>query len=528
MKRTLIPFLAILLLWTACSPAPEPAEPETPPNGKGPGPETASVHHSDLQAVTDTLDPGGVVFTISQGAYEREGFQPLMDFLRSMFALAAREAGDMDTQERRVVESVKKIPALLGVSEVHAHGKSTTALEGGGYRTVQALQPVPEAKGLLWTLHGDAFSIREEIARAPASTVNLFRFSVNAPVLRTELEQFLNANLPDIAEQVRQGETTLKTLGLPVEDLLESLKRGVTFGLTLHPERVLPIPLPDGQTLPEPGVTLSLEDPSGSLLHAVTQVFGPNLPPAFRFVATDRDGITVHRIPTLPLPIPMPLNPQLAALDSRLVFATSDELMNELIERRGGDIDSPLHAHVAAIDADEAYQLWILAPEVLDLVDEKISLALRTVPDGDKFTPVAKAYLGMITHMIPRAIASQKRGDIGVTTLLHDHAMMESSLGGSAAFMAPAMLSLTASVAVPAFSQAREASQRNACINNMRRIEAAKDMWAIENNQPTGSAPTRADLEEYLEEWPECPDGGVYTLGKVGESPSCSVHGSLR
>jgi hypothetical protein len=35
--------------------------------------------------------------------------------------------------------------------------------------------------------------------------------------------------------------------------------------------------------------------------------------------------------------------------------------------------------------------------------------------------------------------------------------------------------------------------------------------------------PTRDDLLPYLRRWPVCPAGGTYTIGAIGEPPTCSV-----
>ena len=63
---------------------------------------------------------------------------------------------------------------------------------------------------------------------------------------------------------------------------------------------------------------------------------------------------------------------------------------------------------------------------------------------------------------------------------------------------------------------------------NLRAIEGAKATWALENRKTTNDIPTDADLfgpESYIRDKPRCPAGGVYTLGKAGEKPKCSVRG---
>jgi chromosome segregation ATPase len=71
------------------------------------------------------------------------------------------------------------------------------------------------------------------------------------------------------------------------------------------------------------------------------------------------------------------------------------------------------------------------------------------------------------------------------------------------------------------------ANQLNACINNLREVDAAKQQWALENNKTTGAVPVAQDLLPYLPDsvFPVCPAGGVYTINAVGVLPTCSIPG---
>jgi predicted RNase H-related nuclease YkuK (DUF458 family)/outer membrane lipoprotein-sorting protein len=81
--------------------------------------------------------------------------------------------------------------------------------------------------------------------------------------------------------------------------------------------------------------------------------------------------------------------------------------------------------------------------------------------------------------------------------------------------------------ATPATPADKETSQRNACINNLRQIDAAKNEFALEKGKKAGDAVTEADITPYIvgEKMPVCPSGGTYTIGNVGEKPTCSTAG---
>ena len=63
----------------------------------------------------------------------------------------------------------------------------------------------------------------------------------------------------------------------------------------------------------------------------------------------------------------------------------------------------------------------------------------------------------------------------------------------------------------------------NACINNLRQIDGAKEQWAMEFKQTNGPV-NPAQLDKlYLRQPPKCPSGGTYYYGNIGQSPVCSL-----
>src|SRR5882724_382259 len=62
-----------------------------------------------------------------------------------------------------------------------------------------------------------------------------------------------------------------------------------------------------------------------------------------------------------------------------------------------------------------------------------------------------------------------------------------------------AIIGLLAAIAIPNFVKARATSQANACINNLRQIDAAANQWALENKKKTGDTITfPSDLTPYI------------------------------
>jgi prepilin-type N-terminal cleavage/methylation domain-containing protein len=92
-----------------------------------------------------------------------------------------------------------------------------------------------------------------------------------------------------------------------------------------------------------------------------------------------------------------------------------------------------------------------------------------------------------------------------------------------------AIIGLLAAIAIPNFVKARATSQANACINNLRQIDAAVNQFALEKGKTTGATvnyPT--DLTPYIKlnsagTIPPCPAGGTYSTTVVGTNPLCSL-----
>ena len=92
-----------------------------------------------------------------------------------------------------------------------------------------------------------------------------------------------------------------------------------------------------------------------------------------------------------------------------------------------------------------------------------------------------------------------------------------------------AIIGLLAAIAIPNFVKARTASQKNACIANLKQIQGAKANWALEQKKVDTDVPATTDLygaANYIRSTPTCPGGGTYTLNNVATDPSCSLSAS--
>jgi hypothetical protein len=82
---------------------------------------------------------------------------------------------------------------------------------------------------------------------------------------------------------------------------------------------------------------------------------------------------------------------------------------------------------------------------------------------------------------------------------------------------------------VPKFVRPRFTSAANGCVNTLRQIDAAANQFALENHKTNGEAISFPnDLTPYIKlnsqgKIPGCSGGGIYTIKKVGDVPTCSL-----
>ena len=152
-----------------------------------------------------------------------------------------------------------------------------------------------------------------------------------------------------------------------------------------------------------------------------------------------------------------------------------------------------------------ALAIWSLVLGILSLACFTLFAGIPGVICGHKALSKIKHSGGALTGQ-GLAIAGLVTGYLGIAWAI---------------FIIPMMMA----IAIPNFVKARETAQANACINNLRQIEAGKNQWALENNKTNG-VPTAQDLNPYIKGGfgsLHCPAGGTYTIGDINSAPACSI-----
>ena len=96
------------------------------------------------------------------------------------------------------------------------------------------------------------------------------------------------------------------------------------------------------------------------------------------------------------------------------------------------------------------------------------------------------------------------------------------------------ILGILLMVAVPDFSRVRELSHSKSCVDNLKKIDAAKQQYSLAHKLMSGAPDPGLDAltgsagaSAYLKEKPVCPSNGAYVVNAIGLAPACSVSANV-
>ena len=69
-------------------------------------------------------------------------------------------------------------------------------------------------------------------------------------------------------------------------------------------------------------------------------------------------------------------------------------------------------------------------------------------------------------------------------------------------------------------------TEEQTILNNLKMIDTAKEMWALENSRRNGAAVSKSDiLHHFPGGFPTTPTGARYSIRTIGELPECMYMG---
>jgi len=492
----------------------------------GTAPAVVSVEKTSFAEVTTQLDPGGNFYLYLGTAQWLEHLSSKVENYRQSFTNTPDLTPENAANINKAFDLVNHLIKDSGVEDLTGMGMSSVEVEQGMFRNKMLLHHYSgTGTGFLWKLCGKEPHALTGLDLLPADTALAFFSDMDLPLLWTVTQdEVAKSGFPQAQDFLQKlpAQFEQKTQ-LKWDAVLNSLGGECGFVLTLNESNTIPIPLPGAaMVIPEPGLLFVLKVNDDTLFNRIDQQLKANQ----QVISVDEAGLKMR---TMPVPVPFigTLRPTAASSGGYLLIASSDALVNEALAVKNGKLPG------------------------LKSTDEFKRLSKNIPDEGNEFTYMSERF-GRTLFQVQQQVMNAQFAKGGAAaqpkwlqSLYRTRPAFAYSVGvntpqgclivgnGSQSFANCALLpavavpGMLAAIAIPNFVKARATSQQNACINNLRQIDAAKNQWALEKQKTTGDMPTADDIKVYLmhNRLPVCPAGGTYTIGAVGEPPTCSIAG---
>jgi hypothetical protein len=310
--------------------------------------------------------------------------------------------------------------------------------------------------------------------------------------------------------------------GVNLDKIFESMAGEAFFSIQFSKTKTMALPGAGAGapvSMPEPAFLMGTAVKDNALVEALEAAIAKS---GMLSVTNRGDGIKIIK---LPLPIPFPFQPAYTVHEGFFLFgSTPDVVAAGITAFRGktGLTSTPefqkAFKGLPMVNNGLAYMSPRFMNTVMDVQKAMIS---RDPAQGAKMAGLMDEMMGCKKDMSAAKVFLNTRNGLSVVGI--------SSAGAKemAASVMIAPVGLMAAIAIPSFMKARSTSQSNACINNLRMLEAAKEQWALENKKAQGDAVLAPGILKYLGtgRMPICPQGGRYTLNVIGRNARCSMPG---
>jgi hypothetical protein len=319
---------------------------------------------------------------------------------------------------------------------------------------------------------------------------------------------------------------TSNMLGIDIDKLIATAGSETFLALTLGKESSIDIPYAPGQklTIPPPAILIGLAVTDKTLESTLDKLLESAQLPIQKSTISGTDIKTIN----LPIPSPVPVAVSFATHKNMFLLGSTPKSVSDAItacENKNGLATSPEFKKAFTSLPMENNELSYVSQRMIDTIADIQTKLINSslIKNSPENAMIIKRMMKM-QGMAPSAtvLVSTKTGILSHSVSSFNGRQL---IAGST--VAP--MGLMAAIAIPSFVKARNTSQKNACINNLRMIDSAKEQAALEYSWKNGhpiepGSPDEAKVMEYLKNRtiPRCPCGGIYTIGPIGTLPTCS------
>lgn len=515
---------AFAVFVAGCGKESAPPKPTSPPPATStPTPSAVRTSYNEVAA---QLDPGGNFYLYLGTAQWLEGLSAKIEKWRSVFTTMPDATAADTANINKTFDLVTRFIKDSGVEEVTGLGLSSVEVEKGVFHNKALLHHYPgKGDGFLWKLGGQKPHALTGLDYLPTNTALAGFFDLDVPLVwKVVQDEVGKSGFAEVDNFLRKFPAEFeKNSQLKWDALLQSLGGEFGFALTLNESNTIPIPLPGGAAIiPQPGLLIALRVNDATLFDRIDKELKKNE----QVIKVEQAGFKMLTMP-LPLPFVGELRPSVADTGGWLFIATSDALINEALAIHAGKVPglkSTAEFKHLAKNIPEQGNSFSFMSERFGQALSGVQKSLMNQSTGKKAGVDQKWLESLFSYGQPAFAYT-----VGVNTDSGCLTVGNGSQSHAAVALVPLAVvpGLLAAIAIPNFVKARDTSQHNACINNLRQLDAAKNQFSLEKGKKDGDACTAADLSLYLYRGkvPACPKGGIYTIGPIGEAPKCSIPG---
>jgi hypothetical protein len=506
------------------------SEPKPLPGQKAPA--IVSAEKTSFDAVTSKLDPGGSIYVYLSTQQWLDGLSTNASNLRQIF-IGMPELND---QTRANINKGFDIGTRLikesGIEDISGVGMSGIASEKGLYRSKTFVHHYPgKGTGFLWNVLGKQPHPLTGLDLLPTNVVLAAFSDLDLPLTWSFIQKHVNqSGFPQAQEWLNKLPAGFEQLTqLKLDQVLASLGGEYGFVITFDESKMIPIPMPGSGSLqiPEPGLLIVAKVKDDTIFDRVDRALKEIPQLGSQVISTDKPGLKMRTLP-LPLPLPIQLRPTVASSGGYLFIASTDGMIQDVLAVKAGQKpglkSTEEFKRVSQGIPQAGNGFTFMSQHFGDII---FQVQRQVIASAAQSAPTRAAWLQSLMQpgKPTTAYSVSANTDEGWLTV-GNGSQNPAAVALVPLAVVPAML---AAIAIPNFVKARSTAQQNACINNLRQIDVAKEMWALENKKAAGDTPTWADLKPYLGRGQgqinTCPAGGTYTINAVGKVPTCSQPG---
>lgn len=443
-----------------------------------------SAEKNSFYEVTSKLNLGGNLYMYLSS---EQVIQKIEEFASKMRGVLESQVSKIQTdgvKPLQVFDIVFRLFKNSGLMDISGIGMSSIAIEKSLNHSRFVLHHYPgRGDGLIWNLMEAKPHEQKELKMLPSNTVMAGFTDMKLQYLWKWIKEEVEAsNIPELKKGILSLEPMLKSQGIELKKLLESLSGRVGMVLCLDREKKSRIPMGT--------ITADIPNPDFALVFSVDDSYLFDLLKKMVPAAPDQVEKDTKKIIIPVPPLPFPIKPVIWQVDNYLFLASNESMVNSILAVQKGEdglLKSDEFKQLSAYMPEKGNHFRFISSRLFRLFMEIQQKAVQAAGKSKESDRIVKEIVDLFPKDLSMFEVTRNNSDGLVLTVNH-------KLGFEfiALLPATAMAGMVGAVAIPNLLSARQKGEQKVTISNMKMISTAIQMYIIDN----GSPPQGNTLEE--------------------------------